>query len=116
MDEAHEGGDGFLAAQGDTAEALEPVEEALDLMALLVEAPVDGRFCRSTGIGLDVGGGAEVIGDEGTQRIGVIGSIGDDVADALQACQQCLRLRTITPLSRRRMDADRQTDGIDRRM
>lgn len=41
MYEAHEGGDGFLAAQGDAAEAFELVEEAFDLMTLLVEPPVD---------------------------------------------------------------------------
>ena len=65
MNEAHEGGDGFLAAQSDAAEALELVEEAFDLMALLAEAPVDGRLGGSAGIGLDVGGGAEAVGDEG---------------------------------------------------
>ena len=41
MYEAHEGGDGFLAAQGDSTEAFERVEEAFDLMTLLVEPPVD---------------------------------------------------------------------------
>jgi len=41
MYEAHEGSDGFLAAQGDAAEAFELVEEAFDLMPLLVEPPVD---------------------------------------------------------------------------
>ena len=64
MDEAHEGGDGFLTAQCDTAEAFEPVEETLDLMALLVEAPVDGKLGGAAGIGLDMGGCAKVIGDE----------------------------------------------------
>lgn len=116
MDEAHEGGDGFLAAQGDAAEALELVEEAFDLMAFLVEAPIDGRFGGSTGIGLDLRGGAKVVGDEGAQRIGVISGIGDDVTDALQASQQRLGLGTIAALAGRRMDADRQPDGIDGRM
>ena len=64
MDEAHEGGNGLLASQGDTAEAFEPVEEALDLMALLVEAPVDGRLGGAAGVGLDMGGCAKVISDE----------------------------------------------------
>lgn len=65
MNDAHEGGDGFLAAQGNAAEALELVEEALDLMTFLVEAPVDGRFGGSARVGLDLRGGAEVVGDEG---------------------------------------------------
>ena len=65
VNEAHEGGDGLLTAQGDAAEALELVEEALNLMAFLVEAPVDGRLSGSAGIGFDVGSSTETVGDEG---------------------------------------------------
>ncbi len=85
-------------------------------MALLVDAPVDGGLSRSAGISLNVGGRAETVGDESAQRIGIIGGVGDDVADAFQACQQCLGLRTIAPLSGCRMDADWQANGIDRCM
>ncbi len=113
MNEAPEGGDGFLAAQGDAPEAFELVEAAFDLMAFLLEAPVDGRFGGPARIGLDLRGGAKVVGDEGAQRIGVISGIGNDVADALQASQKCLSLGSIAPLAGRRMDADRQADGID---
>ncbi len=113
MYEAHEGGDGFLAAQGNAAEAFEFVEEAFDLMALFVEPPIDGRFGGSARIGLDVGGGTKVISDEGAQRIGIISGIGDNVADTPQARQQRLGFGTIAPLAGRRMDADRQADGID---
>ena len=65
MHEAHEGFDGFFASEGDSSEAFEFVEEALDLMAFLVEPPVDGRGDCAVGIGLDVGCCAEIIGDEG---------------------------------------------------
>ena len=65
MYEAHECGDGFLAAQGDAAEAFERVEEAFDLMALFVEPPVDGRLSGAAGVGLDLRGRAQIIGDEG---------------------------------------------------
>jgi hypothetical protein len=65
MDEAHEGSGGFLAAQGDPSEALEFVEKAFDLMALLVEPPVHGRRDSTAGIGLDLSGCAEVTGNEG---------------------------------------------------
>jgi len=41
MDESHEGGDHLLAAQGDTTEAFEFVEEALDLVTFFVEPAVD---------------------------------------------------------------------------
>lgn len=65
MDEAHEGGDGFLAAQSDASEAFEFVEEAFDLMALLVESPIDWRGDGAAGIGLDLRGRAKVIDNEG---------------------------------------------------
>lgn len=116
MDEAHESGDGLLAAQGDATETLELVEEAFDLMAFLVEAPVDGRFGGSARISLDLRGGAKVVDDKGAQGIGVISGIGDDVADALQTNQQRLGLGTIALLAGRWMDADRQANGIDGRM
>ena len=64
MDEAHEGRKRLLAAQGDAAEALELVEEAFDLMAFLVETPVDRRGNGAAGVGLDLRDGAEVAGDE----------------------------------------------------
>lgn len=64
MDEAHEGRKRLLAAQGDAAEALELVEEAFDLMAFLVETPVDWRGNGAAGVGLDLRDGAEVAGDE----------------------------------------------------
>jgi len=65
VDEAHEGGECFLASQGYSSETFEFVEEALDLVALLVEAPVDRGLGRATGVGLDVRGCTEVFGDEG---------------------------------------------------
>lgn len=113
MNEAHEGGNGFLAAQDDAPEALTLVEEACDLMAYLVEALINGRFGGSAWLSLDLRGGAKVVGDEGAQEIGVISGIGDDVADALQAIQQRLGLGAIAPLAGRRMDTDRQLEGID---
>jgi hypothetical protein len=63
VDEAHESGEGFLASQGDPAESFEFVEEALDLMALLLEPPVDRQGYGPAGVGLDLRGCAEVIGN-----------------------------------------------------
>ena len=60
MNEAHEGCECFLAAQGYSPEALEFVEEAFDLMALLVEARVDRRLGGTAGIGLDVSACAKI--------------------------------------------------------
>src|SRR3546814_13146196 len=67
MDEAHECGGGFFAAQGDSSKALEFVEEAFDLMALFVEPPVDGRSNGAARIGLDLRGCAKVIDNEGAR-------------------------------------------------
>ena len=95
MDEAHECGDGFLASQGNTAEAFELVEETFDLMPLLVEPPVDGRRDGAAGIGADLRGGAKIVGDEGAKRIGVIGGICDDVTNARQTGQESFGLREV---------------------
>lgn len=84
MDESHEGGESFLASEGDPSEALEFVEETFDLMALFVEPPIDWRGNGTAGVGLDLGGCAEIIGDEAAQRIGIISCVGDDMANTLQ--------------------------------
>lgn len=65
MHEPHEGFDGFLASECDPSEAFEFVEEVLDLMAFLVEPPIDWRDDGAAGIRLDLGGCAEIIGNEG---------------------------------------------------
>ena len=116
MDESHEGGDRLLAAQGDATEAFEFVEEALDLVALFVEPPVDCRLSGPAGISLDLRRCAEIIGNEDVQRIGIVGSIGDDMTDATQAFQQIQRLGSVATLPRRRVNTDRQSDGVDGRV
>lgn len=113
MDEAHERGEGFLAAQGNPAEAFELVEETFDLVALLVEAPVDGRGGSPARVGLDLRAGPEVLGDKSAQPVAVIGRVGDDMADAAQPRQQGLGLRAVAVLAWRRMDPQRQPDRID---
>ena len=116
MDKAHEGGKRLFAAQGDAAETLEPVEEALDLVALLVELPVDGRLDGAARIGLDLRAGPEIIGDEGAQGSRIVGGIGDDVSDTLQAGQERFCLRAVAVLARGRVDADWQAERVDNRV
>lgn len=65
MDEAHEGLECFLASQGDPAEAFEFVEEALDLMALFIEPPIDRWNGGASRIGLDLRCCSKVVGNEG---------------------------------------------------
>lgn len=113
MNEAHEGRKRLLAAQGYAPVALEFVEEALDLMALFVEPPVDRRRYGAAGVGLDLRGCAQIVGDEGAQRVSVIGGIGDGVTNALQAVQKLLGLGAIAMLARCRMDANGQAQCID---
>lgn len=84
MNEAHEGGERLLTAQGDPAEALELIEEAFDLVALLVESPVDWGHGGTAWIGLDLRGRPEIVGNEGAERVSIVSGIGDNVADALQ--------------------------------
>ncbi len=45
--------------------------------------------------------------------ISVVGRIGDDMADPLQALDQCTHLRAITPVHRSDQEPDRQPQGIN---
>ena len=51
-------------------------------MALFIEFPIDHGSNGATGIGFDLRGCSQIDSDEGAQRIGIIGGISDDVADA----------------------------------
>lgn len=116
MHEAHEGFDGFFASEGDPSETFEFVEEALDLMTFLVEPPVDKWGNGAARVGLDMGGCAEIIGNEGAQRVCVVSGIGDDMTNALQAVQEGFRLRAIAVMPRCWVDAQRQAQRIDGRV
>lgn len=116
MNEAHEGGERLLATQGDASEAFELVEEALDLMTLLVECPIDRWSALAGWIGLDLRLGLEIGCDECPQPIGIISGVRNDMADAAEPGQQAFCLRAISSLTAGRMDAQRQAERIDRRM
>lgn len=113
MNETHECGECFLAAQSDAPEPLEFVEEAFDLMTFFVEFPVDWWSARTAWVRLDLRGCLEIVGNENAERISVISGVGDDMADALQAGEEDFGLRAVSVVSRRWMDTDRQADGID---
>jgi hypothetical protein len=82
VDALHAGRECLFVSQGDSSEAFEFIEEALDLS-----------------------GCTEFISDEGVQRISILCGVGDDVADSLHTRQKRLRLRSIAVLSRRRVNA-----------
>ena len=55
--------------QDDAAEAFQPVEEALELLALFVELPVDWGFVGAARIGLDLCASPEVVVDGVTDTL-----------------------------------------------
>src|SRR5690606_21677522 len=65
-------------------------------------------------VALDLGGGAQVIGDEATQRLGVVSGVGDDMADARQPADQPLGLRAVGPVSGRDRKQHREAERIHR--
>lgn len=112
MYEGGEGGQGFLTSQGDSTEAFDAIEEALDEVAFFVECPVDFAPHGTGRVLLDVGRGFEVVADEGPQMVGVIRGVGDDMAHTRHALDQPARLRAVAPLPGRDDDAERQAEGI----
>lgn len=115
-DEAHEAGESLFAAQGDPAEAFDPLKEILDLVALGIKFGVKGRLDRPGRVGLNLRLGSKTVHDQGPQMAGVIGRIGDDMADALEPLDQSCSLRTVAALPRRRDQAHRQPERIDSRV
>jgi hypothetical protein len=85
-------------------------------MALFIEPPVDRRSDGAARVRLDLGGCPQMIGDEGTKRIGIIGRISNDMVNALEPGQERLGLRAIAILPRRWIDTQRQADRIDHGM
>lgn len=74
-------------------------------------------MARNTGrVLFDVGFCAKTVRDVAAQMIGVVGRVGDNVADAGQAFDQTAGLRTIAPLAGRDRGPDRQAKRIDSRV
>lgn len=113
MNEGGEGTDCLLTSQWDASEAFDLVEEAFDEMALLVEMLVERMLEGAGWVRGDLRAVAEIIADEITQRVGVIGGVCDDMLDASHACEQGARLRTIAPLTGRDRHAQRGAESID---
>jgi len=93
---------------------LEFVEEALDEVALAVDAaadrPLDQTRSRRWNVRPGSGGA-----DEGQKRVGVVAAVGDDVT-ALQSSQQLRRSVEIVRLARREHEPHRQTVFIHQRV
>jgi len=101
----------LVEASGDASEMLEFAEEALDQIALAVDASVDGSMDETLACRWDVGPGAAG-SDQLEQRVGIITAVGDDVA-ALQAGQQVWRRAQVVGLAGGQHEPYRQTVLID---
>ena len=91
-DEAMEGRDGLFASEGDAAEAFDPVEEALDEVALLVEHPVDGFGLAACRVLLDLRDRPKFVGDEVAQVIRVIARIRNDMTTIVPGAKTLVRI------------------------
>lgn len=85
-------------------------------MALFVEFPVEKSTSGPAAVALDPGGGVQVLSDEAAQRVGILASIGDDMAHAGQVGDQPLSLRAVAPMAGRQREPDRQAERIHRCM
>ena len=111
--EALERTDGLLAAQGDSPEAFDLIEEPFDQIALPVEHPVDGFGAAAGRVLLDLRGRPQLVGDEVAEMVGVIARIGDYMTDVNQPCDQRAGLRAVAPVPGCDQEPDRQTQRID---
>lgn len=82
-------------------------------MAFLVEIAIERVSQAACGVLLDLGAGAEIIADEATQAIGIVCSVRDDVANAMQPLDEAACLRTVAPLAGRDRYAQWQAERID---
>jgi hypothetical protein len=118
-DESQEVGFEFFIAGSDSAELLEFVKEALDLVALLVAFLVIDEDLQAIGLGWDNRGDA--LGVElGADGVAVVGFVHSGVPDALARVERLaerLADRGVSHLSRRDADIDciglGSTHGMD---
>jgi hypothetical protein len=111
-EEGAEGGESFFASHGDSAEALDLVDEAFDEMALLVEIAIVRDGAGSGGIAWDHGDRADVVGDERAKGVGIIGGVGDDETSRA-ASQKVLGAPAFMNLPAREDEAGGIAEGID---
>jgi hypothetical protein len=94
---------------------LELAEEAFDQVSLTIDAAIDGSMDDALAGRRDVGLGAGRP-DQFEQGIGIVASVGDDVA-AFEAGQQLRRGAQVVGLSGGQQEPDRQAifvdDGVD---
>ncbi len=103
---------GLVVSGCDGSEVLELVEEALDEVALSVDFAIDGAAYANVALAGDVGVGALFL-DELDDGLGVVATIGDDIALELEAVEQLRGCRLVGGLARGEDEAHRQAAAID---
>ena len=105
----------FLVARRNPPEVFDPIEEALDAVALAIERGAEAGFPCSVGFRRNVGRGPGFL-NASAQPIGVIGLVGQQDGVLAQAGVQSLGGRAVRRLSRCLDQLQRQASAIDQRV
>ncbi len=105
----------YFEASGDAAEKLDPVEEAFDEVALLVERLGKAMLFLAVGLVGYVRRRALCL-DPLAQPIGVIGFVAEEDIAFAQAGQQGVGAQKVMGLARRQDEVDRQAARIGERV
>src|SRR5215212_8687590 len=105
----------LLEASGDGSEVLELVEEALDEVAVAVQEWAEGRNVDAPWHRFDVGPGP-TIEQRPTQRVAIVGAIGQQDLPGADAVQHIGGAAAIVGLAFAQLQCDRQAVGINQRV
>ena len=105
----------LVEAGGDGSEMLEPVEEPLDAITLLVDACAEGGRIGAMVEGSDVGKGAGV-GDLRSQHIAVVAAIRKQNAIGTEQPEHALSRPPVVSLAFGQLQEDREAVRVDDRV
>jgi hypothetical protein len=112
LDHSEEVGGELVVSGCDAAEVLELVEEALDEVALAIEALGEAGLPPSVSFGGDVGRRALFL-DVRANAVGVVGLVGQDNDAGSEAVEQLVGDLAVVRLSSRQADPDREPLRVD---
>ena len=105
----------LVEASGNGTKVLELVEEALDAIAQSVDRRAEGRRVEAMIEGADVGVGA-LIGDLGSQRVGIVAAVGQQHAILTERAEHVLGTLAVVGLAFGQLDGYRQSVRVDERV
>lgn len=105
----------LFVSRGYGAVVLDFAEEAFDCVAQFVERGVEDGMSDPIRHGLDIGHDAALF-HCGAQDVGVVGPVGKQDLASLQTVEHISGAASVVGLTRRDLEQDRQTVGIDQRM